>query len=586
MEFEFNLSLEELKKYTNEDACVETIMLTKDSKEFKELSAKEKMVVLHLARASDYVEKVYFKMENSLNNEFKEFLQKEIAKGNQQAILTEKLFSGVRSLTFTDYHNNEIDLVKNLRKTKGLNFYPSDLSVTEFHKILNKMLDENKTKEVAKILTYHTMVVRSKDELKGIEYVDFFEELKECAKELYLAKEFSSCEKFNTFLDYQAKALLCNNQEFDCLADTIWAEMEDNKIDFTLCRESYDDKITESIFANRQLLERLKNLNIEINPKDLLCARVGIRNDEGCKFLHSVKNIANVIGKNMPHQDKYEQIILKDGKAKQTTMDLDIVCLSGDGARGGLLTVAENLPNDNKLSVKRGGGRKNIYHRQARVSTRSKLLKFMLCENDLKYFTDEGSHYGTICHETTHSFGPRNVKLGEFNSIIEECKADLGMFAFLKDLEKENIFSKNQCKDIIINGLMFNFDIKKPKLKKAHAVERIMILNKMFEEKAMILNSEHKVQFDFDQVEKTAKQMMSEVVNLQLKGLVQDAKNYVEKYFVWNDNLQTVADIIKQNSKRLCRIVKEPLKDYLMTDGAEQEIKAEIENSIATSKIN
>ena len=52
---------------------------------------------------------------------------------------------------------------------------------------------------------------------------------------------------------------------------------------------------------------------------------------------------------------------------KQSMVDADLILLAGDvGAYRAGITLAENLPNDDKLSLTIEGGRRNVYHRQIR----------------------------------------------------------------------------------------------------------------------------------------------------------------------------------------------------------------------------
>ena len=50
-------------------------------------------------------------------------------------------------------------------------------------------------------------------------------------------------------------------------------------------------------------------------------------------------------------------------------VDADIIYFSGDYLKNcGAITIAQNLPNNDKLSVIKGNGRRNVYHRQVRNS--------------------------------------------------------------------------------------------------------------------------------------------------------------------------------------------------------------------------
>ena len=92
----------------------------------------------------------------------------------------------------------------------------------------------------------------------------------------------------------------------------------------------------------------------------------------------------------MPYNNEYEQKISeeKEKEAKQT-MIVDLVMLASDcGTCKAGIILAEILPNDDKLSLTIGGGKRNVYHRQ---------IGFI------------SGHWFTIGHENTHSLGPNRL---------------------------------------------------------------------------------------------------------------------------------------------------------------------------------
>ena len=52
--------------------------------------------------------------------------------------------------------------------------------------------------------------------------------------------------EFNEFLNWQAQALLQNNEDMDMLADKHWAVMQDTPLEFTISRENYEDEIFDN----------------------------------------------------------------------------------------------------------------------------------------------------------------------------------------------------------------------------------------------------------------------------------------------------------------------------------------------------
>ena len=214
---------------------------------------------------------------------------------------------------------------------------------------------------------------------------------------------------------------------------------------------------TESEILEKALKKLLEENDIPVISKDFLGARVGIVNKDGTNALLKIKEFLPLLAANMPYHEEYEQNISKTDDAKQTMVDVDIVVLAGDvGAYRAGITLAENLPNDDKLSLTIGGGRRNVYHRQIRfISDREKLqrrLDATLDKDQHKYYLDEADHWFTIGHENTHSLGPNKgtEALGKYKSIIEENKADMGALAFLDILEEKGMYSHEQVLQIIV----------------------------------------------------------------------------------------------------------------------------------------
>src|SRR5699024_11142408 len=100
----------------------------------------------------------------------------EIKKGNKQAELTKILYDAQKGICAIDTESNKISLAKNIIELPQKGLYPEDLTIEEFHKILIKMLNENKIDEVKKILNQRSVVERKDDELIAIDYIDYFKD--------------------------------------------------------------------------------------------------------------------------------------------------------------------------------------------------------------------------------------------------------------------------------------------------------------------------------------------------------------------------------------------------------------------------
>lgn len=566
MEFELALLLKELKMRTSKSRFKGIKLLEEKSPEIKNLSEKDLVVLSYLTKAAKLMDDVHFKLENHNNLNFLKFLDSEIKKGNERAELTKKLFMAQKSMFSPDMLGGKIVLAKNIAEPLGMGYFPEDLSQEEFHQILGQMIDDGKQVEVEEILNQRTIVVRDGKSLKAIDFVDAFPEFKQMAKLLKKAIEYSDDEKFNEYLRLQIKALEKADPMLDAEADKVWATLDESKFEFTITRECYDEKLISTIYDNKELLNLLKKHNIRIYSKDSLGARVGIVNKKGTALLKKLKNLMLVAAKFMPYQDEYSQKV-SEGNDSQKAVDVDLVTLTGEeGAYQAGIVLAQNLPNDDKPSLGIGGGRRNVYHRQIRKSKNKKLFKNLISDEQFKFYNPEADHWAVICHENTHSLGPNSHgSLGKYSAILEEYKADMGMYAFLDEFVDAGYFSELQAKQIMVTSLSKSFLKGKPELSQAHRVRSVMICNRMLTEKGIELDDDKKLKFDFEKIKKITKQMIAEVVRLQIDADVMKAKEYVEKWFVWTETIETIANIIKTFSKTLNGYLETPLADELLS---------------------
>ena len=569
-EFEFNLSMEELEKRTHKDYLITKKFLKPDSPEYLELADGDKQALKHLVKAANHIGKINMQLDCHDNVEFEEFLIEEIKKGNKQAELTKILFDAQKGMNAIDTMSTKINLAKGIEELPGKGVYPKDLSKNEFHEILTIMLQENKVEEVKKILTQRSVVERRGEYLVGIDYIDKFRtEFELAAKELEKAAEVSTNEDFNEYLRLQAKAFLTADPMLDAYADKKWATLQDTPLEFTITRENYEDEMTGTIVENPELKALLDKHGICPTPKDFLGGRVGIVNKQGTEALMAIKKYLPEIAKNMPFADEYEQNISPDKDTKQTMVDVDMVQASGDvGEYRGGITLAENLPNDDKLSLQIGGGRRNVYHRQIRfVSDMKKLqerLDEILDKDQHQYYLNEADHWFTIGHENAHSLGPKKgcEGLGKYRNIIEENKADMGALAFVDLLTELGMYTEEQRKQMIVTFIADNFLKSKPTLSQAHRVRTVM-QNNYFANRGAYELIDGKIHVNIDKVVPIAKEMLAEIVRIQINEKFEEAEKYVNDNFIWSENMEVIAQKLQKINKALNGRLETKLADEL-----------------------
>lgn len=575
-DFELNLSMEELKKRTHKDYLTTKKMLAVDATEYAELADGDKEALKHLVRAAIVLDKVNMQLDNPNNLPFKEYLEAEIAKGNEQAKLTKILFDAQKGVCSLDRESNMIELLKGVSMRPGKGVYPQDLEKEEFHTILINMLKGGKVDEVAKILNQRSVVERAGNELVATDYVDKFkDDFAIMASELEKAAETSTNADFNEFLLLQAKALRTADPMLDAYADKKWATLQDTPLEFTITRENYSDELTETVVENPELKKLLDENGIVPVAKDFLGGRVGIINKKGTEAILGVKNYLPLMAQNMPFKDDYIQNISPDKESKQTMVDADLVAVTGDvGEFRAGITLAENLPNDDKLSIKElDGGRRNVYHRQIRLITsedaREKMKKRLnaTLNPDLhKYYNDEADHWFTVGHENGHSLGPKSGTegLGKYKSIIEENKADMISLAMLDLLTEAGMYTPEQREQIIVTYAADNMMMSKPTLSQAHRVRSVMQNYYFIKEGAIEISPEGILNVNIDKMVPTARKMLEEIIQVQMKGDFAKGEKYVMDNFVWTPEMEKMAENIKKVSKTLNGKVESPLADKLV----------------------
>lgn len=576
-EYELNLSHNELVKRISKDYMTTKKMLASDAVEYNSLALNDKKALKHLVKAAYILEEINLKLDNAHNIAFREYLKREIAKGNEDAQLTRILFDAQKGVCAIDRESNKIELAKGVTEKLGKGLYPEDLSVEEFHQILKKMLNEGKIEQVRKILDQRSVIERDGDELKATDYIDKFkDEFEMMAAQLDMAARYSTDEDFSEFLKLQAAALRKADPMLDAYADKKWATLQDTPLEFTITRENYSDEMTQTVIENKELMEELAKYDIKPVSKDFLGGRVGIVNKKGTEAILKVKEFLPLMAKNMPFNNEYEQNISPDEDSKQTMVDVDLVAVTGDvGEFRGGITLAENLPNDDKLSLTIGGGRRNVYHRQIRLITsedaRQKMqerLDAILDKEQHKYYNDEADHWFTIGHENGHSLGPNKNReaLGKYQSIIEENKADMVSLAMVDLLTEQGLYTPEQREQLIVTFAADNLLKSKPTMSQAHRVRTVMQNYYFMKEGAIEVSKDGILKVNIEKMVPTAKKMLEEIVRIQIDADFEKGEKYVLDNFQWTEEMETIANKLKEVSKSLNGKVESPLAMELLTE--------------------
>jgi hypothetical protein len=516
---------------------------------------------------------VFLDMDHEKNIELKKALTDATNNGDTHAEKALKLFNGMNGAVGLDKESKLTYIFKNTEEKPGKNFYPSDITEKELQQKLKDMLKQGKKDDVQAILSQRSVVKRNENgELYAIDYVDAYKhEFNLAADELEKAAKVSTNENFNKYLTAQAAAFRKADPELDCEADKLWAKLQDTPLEFTITREQYEDRLGGTVVEDQELSKLIKQNGINSQTKDSIGIRVGIVNKEGTKELLDFKKYLPELAEQMPLKDQYKQSISGNEEAKQTMVDVDLVCMTGDsGAYRGGITIAENLPNDDKLSVQRGYGRRNVYHRQVRLGGNPEKLQKRLdvtLDKELhKYYSKVADHRFTIGHENAHSLGPSENKasLGQYNNIIEENKADMGSLASLDFLVKKGKYTEEEKNQILVTWAAGELLKAKPEMSQAHRIRTVMQLNYFIEKGALDLDNEGILHVNFEKMVPAAKAMLEDDVKLQLSQDPKNAEAFVNKYFQWTENIEKCAKNIRKTDNNLYGALEQPLAEELL----------------------
>ncbi len=534
--YELNLSEEELN-HILEKQTREIKLVTHNFAAYQALSEGDKKAFEHLCRAAHLINDVALEQDNALNRPLLKALETE-ALHSEYAAKALKLFkslNGVAGLNGID--PEPVQIFKGLPLLKGRNFYPADLSVEEFQQILIKMAQKGMIDEIRRILSARTMVRREGSLLKAIDYTEYFAQaFSDIANELEVAAHYTTDSLLKDYLGWQAQALLQNNPEMDALADEHWAQMQFNAIEFTISRENYEDEMTGTVYDYPLLADILKQNDIQVVSKDTLGCRVGFLNLSGTNLILESQKGLPLLALQMPFADCYKQSVRHD--VKQTMVDADLALLTGDYAmcRGGI-TTAQNLPNDDKLAVQRGLGRRNVYHRQVRAAVdlerQQKILDMLVAPELHAYIDVESRHYFVIGHENGHSLGPDNSyknALGVYQHVIEEHKANTVSIAFMHEQ-----YSGDDLKKIYATWVLSLFLQAKPVLSKPHRVADLIEFNFLLENEAIFFDENKKLHIRFEKIQPVVYALLKKTIEVQLSRSSQSAEEFINRWSSWGE---------------------------------------------------
>ena len=572
-EFTLGLSLEELKDISEN----KTRRITFDIPDsvYENLSDGNKKALQHLTKAAVILDSIALLQDHPDNIRAKDLLEKN-AKNSETVALTHDLFKtiyGVEGIDMYSQKSKPLKLFKDKSLTEGKGFYPQGLSETELANYILKHPEQ-----ASAILSNNTIVKREGKRLKALPYsIAFSEQMEGAAREILEASAHTDHKDFSKYLAWQAQALVNDSDpEMVFNAEKAVINLEDSPLEFNISRECYEDDLSGAVANNPKVKEMLKKYGIKAKSKDTIGIRVGIVNKESNEIINTYRNHMKEFSELMPLNKQYDQ----STDSTLTLADVDLVAFTGryNAFRSGIV-MAQNLPNDDKLSAQLGVGSRVVFHRQARKvagrlgkEEQDRLLDSLVCPSQKEWFNAGGDFKFLTGHELAHSLGPTatkdgnniTVSLGIWGDIIEENKADLGAVLMTDHLVKKGEISQQDANEVYLTWVTGDLPTKQPSKSEAHRYRSIMQVNYLREKGAIHFEKGGKLRINPEVIPTVAKKMLTEAIQIQLDGDAEKAGIFAQKYGEWNEALQYSCDKQMELKPRLYRAIEQPMMKRLL----------------------
>lgn len=411
------------------------------------------------------------------------------------------------------------------KKLPGVTFYPEDMTKEEF----NNLQDENKNSQ-------YTVIRRNQD---GKLFVrGYYEEYKpQLDKAIALMQKAASITKNAGLKNYLLKRIeaIKTNNYYE--SDLAWMDMKDSNLDFVVGPiENYDDEL----FGLKTSFE----------------AFVLVKDPEWSKKLSKYIKFLPELQKNLPCEDKYK----KETPGTESDLNVyDVLYYGGDCNAAGK-TIAINLPNDERVQMKKGSRRLQLKNAmQAKFDAIvMPIAKQVMNPEQLKQVNFNAFFSDVTFHEVAHGLGIKNTITGKGAvrkalqneySAYEEAKADvLGLYMLSSLIKKGEMtdLTEEQCIATFVAGLFRSIRFGATE---AHGRANLMCFNWFEKHGAFTRDSKGIYTINYDKAKECISSWSAFLLKMEGDGDYNAAAKYSKENAVISKTLQQ--DLDKINSANI-----------------------------------
>lgn len=390
-------------------------------------------------------------------------------------------------------------------KPLGAGFYPKDMTKEEF----DALKDKNKN-------SLYTVLRRDQEGKLIVKW--YREEYKEqiqnvCAlldKAIVLAEDAG----LKNYLKERKKAFETDDY---FASDMAWMDMKNSKLDFVVGPiENYEDRL----FGTKAAYEVF----------------VLVKDEQESGKLAKFTAMLPELQKGLPCDEKFK----KEVPGTESDLNVyDVIFYAGD-CNAGSKTIAINLPNDERVQLKKGARRLQL--KNAMKAKFDAILQpiadNVMSKEQLKNVKFDAFFYNVTFHEVAHGLGIKNTINGKGNvrtalanyySSWEEAKADiLGLYMVCSLIDRGEIsgISKDDAVATFIAGILRSVRFGAAS---AHGVANMMCFNFLEDHKAFSQNDEGLYVIDFNNAMGAINAWAAKILEVEGMGDLAEAKAYSEK---------------------------------------------------------
>jgi hypothetical protein len=419
--------------------------------------------------------------------------------GDKQKLLNQ-VEEKAREFTVINYgpwdrlNNNQPFLTGFEDKPAGANFYPADMTKTEF---------ENA--ELANKDSLYTLLRRNDEgELKTVAYSEAYKEsLTKAADLLRQAADLAENKDFSEYLRLRADAFLSNEYQ---PSDMAWMDMTGNDIDVVIGPiENYEDHL----FGYKTAFE----------------SYVLIKDKAWSQRLEKYAEYLPQLQEGLPVEPAYKAE--KPGANAQLNA-YDVVYYAGH-SNAGSKTIAINLPNDEEVQLEKGTRRLQL--KNAMQAKFDKILvpiaAQLIVPEQREDITFNAFFANTMFHEVAHGLGIKNTlndkgtvrsALKEHASALEEGKADILGLYMVTQLFEQGVLAEGELKDYYTTFMASIFRSVRFGASSAHGKANMIRFNYFADAGAFDRNASGQYAINMDKMREAMNSLSEKILTLQGDG--------------------------------------------------------------------